>query len=57
MVMGLTNEIRVFGGEIRYNAHVVDFIVKENSLSGVILSDGEKNHEQCGYSSMWSQCA
>ena len=42
MVMGLTNEIRVFGGEIRYNAHVVDFIVKENSLSGVILSDGEK---------------
>ena len=42
MVMGLTNEIRAFGGEIRYNAHVVDFIVKENSLSGVILSDGEK---------------
>ena len=55
MVTGLANEIRALGGEIRYNAHVTDFIVTENNLEGVLLGDGEKIRSNavilaCGHS-------
>lgn len=42
MVTGLSNEIRRLGGEIRYKAHVCDFIIKENKITGVVLSNGER---------------
>lgn len=47
MVNGLAAEIRALGGEIRYNAHVVDFLVAGEAVSGVQLADGEKNQQQC----------
>lgn len=42
MVTGLGNKIRALGGEIRYEAHVIDFIIEHGKVSGVILSNGEK---------------
>ena len=42
MVIGLGNKIRALGGEIRYEAHVKDFLVEHNQVTGVILASGEK---------------
>lgn len=42
MVTGLSNKIRSLGGEIRYQAHVTDFIIKDDKITGVILDNGEK---------------
>ncbi|CAK7033687.1 FAD-dependent oxidoreductase [uncultured Phascolarctobacterium sp.] len=55
MVNGLAGEIRALGGEIRYNAHVVDFLVAGEAVSGVQLADGEKINSNavvlaCGHS-------
>lgn len=42
MVTNLAKEIRSLGGDIIYNANVQDFLIKGESISGVILSTGEK---------------
>lgn len=42
MVTGLSKEIRALGGEIRYEAHVKELIIKDNMVVGVELADGEK---------------
>lgn len=41
MVTGLSNKILSLGGEIRYQAHVTDFIIKDNKVTGVVLQSGE----------------
>ncbi len=42
MVKGLSKQIINYGGEIKYGAHVKDFIVEHNSITGVVLADGSK---------------
>lgn len=42
MVTGLANQIRALGGEIRYTAHVADFMIEGDAITGVVLSSGEK---------------
>ena len=42
MVKGLSKEIRALGGEILYEAHVVDFVVEHGSVCGVVLANGTK---------------
>ena len=42
MVTGLGNKIRALGGEIRYEAHVTDFVIENGQVAGVILDNGEK---------------
>ena len=40
MVQGLAGEIERRGGEIRCEAQVMDFLVKDNRLTGLLLHDG-----------------
>lgn len=40
MVAGLAAEIVGCGGEIRCETQVVDFVMKENQLTGLVLNDG-----------------
>lgn len=42
MVTGLSDKIRALGGEIKYAAHVKDFVIKNGSVTGVVLADGEQ---------------
>jgi len=42
MVKGLSQQIRDLGGEIRYNTHVVDFVISHGAVTGVILADGTR---------------
>ena len=42
MVTGLSRKIVSLGGSIRYEAHVTDFIIKNNTVCGVVLNNGEK---------------
>lgn len=42
MVKGISSQIRSLGGSIRYEAHVIDFQIKNNTVCGVVLSSGEK---------------
>ena len=42
MVTGISNKIRSLGGQIIYEAHVTDFIIKNNQVTGVALSSGEQ---------------
>lgn len=42
MVTGISNKIRSLGGEIIYEAHVTDFLIKNNQVTGVVLGSGEK---------------
>jgi len=40
MVQGLAGEIERCGGEIRCETQVMDFLVKDNRLAGLLLNDG-----------------
>lgn len=40
MVKGLSKRICDLGGSIRYEAHVTDFVIKNNAVQGVVLADG-----------------
>lgn len=42
MVTGLGNKIRALGGEIRYEAHVIDFVIEHGQVTGVVLENGER---------------
>lgn len=42
VVMELRQSILDNGGEIRFNTRVVDFIIQDNSISGVITHNGDK---------------
>lgn len=42
MVTGLSRKICELGGSVRYQARVSDFIIKNGSVQGVVLEDGEK---------------
>ncbi len=42
MVTGLSSQIISLGGSIRYEAHVTDFVIKNNTVCGVVLQSGEK---------------
>ena len=42
MVKGISSKIRSLGGSIRYEAHVTDLQIKNNTVCGVVLSSGEK---------------
>ncbi len=41
MVTGISNQIRAYGGKIMYEAHVTDLIIKNNTVTGVVLANGE----------------
>ena len=38
MVTGLSKQIVAYGGQIMYEAHVTDFIIKNNAVTGVVLA-------------------
>ncbi|MGE4589871.1 MAG: FAD-dependent protein [Acidaminococcaceae bacterium] len=42
MVTGLTRRIKDMGGEVRYGQQVVDFLIEDAVISGVVLQNGEK---------------
>lgn len=42
MVTGLSKRICALGGIIRYEAHVTELFVQQNSVRGVVLADGER---------------
>lgn len=42
MVTGLSRRIRELGGQVRYEAHVTDFMVNNGRVAGVVLENGEK---------------
>ena len=42
MVTGLSQQIRALGGTIMYEAQVTDLLIKNNTVAGVVLANGEK---------------
>ncbi len=42
MVTGLSRKICELGGSVRYNARVSDFVIKNNTVQGVVLESGEQ---------------
>lgn len=42
MVQGLSKQIREFGGEIVYQAHVKDLVIEHGAATGVVLANGAK---------------
>lgn len=42
MVTGLSQKIVALGGQIRYKAHVTDFIINHGRVEGVVLGSGER---------------
>ena len=42
VVAGIREEIKSLGGDVRFEAKVTDFVIKDGKLTGLIINDEEK---------------